>query len=188
MKHYGCDDEHQLGSGGTRTSCDAKWIRRRTSSSDALESVSAWTQPEVAVSSARGEHEVTVQLVVQSHWTTRGADGRCESRGGDERDAEEGHGGGRIKRDVRVFGTCKRRRGSRGELARSHKCAAGSDIPVLPHPERSEVPVVHEQVHAMVRIGYRSVKCRMPHELDATSRDECPFLSERRCHLSADGV
>ena len=31
------------------------------------------------------------------------------------------------------------------------------------------MPVVHEQVHAMVRIGYRSVKCCMP-ELDATSR------------------
>ena len=68
MTHYDAMTNISLGSGGARNvmRCDVD-PSAYTSSSDAPESVSAWTQLEVAVSSARAEHEVTVQLVVQSH-------------------------------------------------------------------------------------------------------------------------
>ena len=45
-----------------------------------------------------------------------------------------------------------------------------------------------EQVHAMVRIGFRSVSCKKP-TLDATSAAECAFLSQATLpHLGADEV
>ena len=55
MKHYDAMTNISLGSGGARNvmRCEVD-PSAYTSSSDAPESVSAWTQLEVAVSSARG--------------------------------------------------------------------------------------------------------------------------------------
>ena len=190
MKHYDAMTNISLGSGGTRNvmRCEVD-PSAYTSSSDAPESVSAWTQLEVAVSSARGEHEVTVQLVVQSHSDDAAvlmddvsleAETNAMPRRGTAADGSSA---------TSVFsGTCSGGGGAGVSFTESHKCATDPTYLFYHIREKGGVPVVHEQVHAMVRIGYRSVKCRMP-ELDATSRDECPFLSEAALpHLSADDV
>ena len=164
VTHYDAMTNISLGSGGARNvmRCDVD-PSAYTSSSDAPESVSAWTQLEVAVSSARAEHEVTVQLVVQSHSDDAAvlmddvsleAETNAMPRRSTPADGSSA---------TSVFsGTCSGGGGAGVSFTDSHKCATDPTHLFYHIREKGGVPVVHEQVHAMVRIGYRSVKCRKP--------------------------
>ena len=160
-----------------------------TSSSDASESASGWVELEVAVSSTEAEHDITVQLIVQSHsndaavlmddvsWELATSASPRMTMLSDSSSAAS------------VFATtCAGGGGGGVSYTDAHKCSTDPTRLFYRLREMGGVPVAYEQVHAMVVIGYKSVRCRRP-TLDALSQAECPFLSEASLpHLSADDV
>ena len=160
-----------------------------TSSSDASESASGWVELEVAVSSTEAEHDITVQLIVQSHsndaavlmddvsWELATSASPRMTMLSDSSSAAS------------VFATtCAGGGGGGVSYTDAHKCSTDPTQLFYRLREMGGVPVAYEQVHAMVVIGYKSVRCRRP-TLDALSQAECPFLSEASLpHLSADDV
>ena len=160
-----------------------------TSRSDAPESASGWVQLEVAVSSTEAEHDITMQVIVHSHSSVcGGGDRRCELGGGDWHKPDAGFGVRRLERGVGVLTTCAGGGGGGVSYTDAHKCSSDPTRLFYRLREMGGVPVAHETVHAMVLIGYQSVRCRRP-ELDVVSQAECPFLAEASLpHLSADDV
>ena len=160
-----------------------------TSQSDAPESASGWVQLEVAVSSTEAEHDITMQVIVHSHssdaavviddasWEVETGTSPTPGSGSDDSNAEW------------VFlTTCAGGGGGGVSYTDAHKCSSDPTRLFYRLREMGGVPVAHETVHAMVLIGYQSVRCRRP-ELDVVSQAECPFLSEASLpHLSADDV
>jgi hypothetical protein len=160
-----------------------------TSQSDAPESASGWVQLEVAVSSTDAEHDITMQVIVHSHssdaavviddasWEVETGTSPTPGSGSDDSSAEW------------VFlTTCAGGGGGGVSYTDAHKCSSDPTRLFYRLREMGGVPVAHETVHAMVLIGYQSVRCRRP-ELDVVSQAECPFLSEASLpHLSADDV
>jgi serine/threonine protein kinase len=160
-----------------------------TSRSDAPESASGWVQLEVAVSSTEAEHDITMQVIVHSHssdaavviddasWEVETGTSPTPGSGSDDSNAEW------------VFlTTCAGGGGGGVSYTDAHKCSSDPTRLFYRLREMGGVPVAHETVHAMVLIGYQSVRCRRP-ELDVVSQAECPFLSEASLpHLSADDV
>ena len=160
-----------------------------TSSSDAPESASGWVQLEVAVSSSEAEHDITVQVIVQSHSDDAAVlmdDVSWElATSASPRVAVDSDSSS----SASVFATtCAGGGGGGVSYTDAHKCSTDPTRLFYRLREIGGVPMAYEQVHAMVVIGYKSVRCRRP-ELDATSQLECPFLSEASLpHLSADDV
>ena len=160
-----------------------------TSRSDAPESASGWVQLEVAVSSTEAEHDITMQVIVHSHssdaavviddasWEVETGTSPTPGSGSDDSNAEW------------VFlTTCAGGGGGGVSYTDAHKCSSDPTRLFYRLREMGGVPVAHETVHAMVLIGYQSVRCRRP-ELDVVSQAECPFLAEASLpHLSADDV
>ena len=160
-----------------------------TSSSDAPESLSGWVQLEVAVSSTQAEHDITMQVIVQSHSSDAAVvidDASWEVKTGTSPTLGTGSDGSIAEW---VFSTtCAGGGGGGVSYTDAHKCSSDPTRLFYRLREMGGVPVAHETVHAMVLIGYQSVRCRRP-ELDAVSQAECPFLSEAILpHLSADDV
>ena len=171
VTHYDAFENVRSGSGNV-LACDVA-ASAYTATSDAPEAVSGWTQLEVAVRSAKAEHEVTVQVVVQSHSNDAAVlidDVEFEVEAADASSVCAGGGGAGVSYKA------------------AHKCSSDPTHLFYDLRERGGVPVAFEQVHAMVRIGFRSVSCKKP-TLDATSAAECAFLSQATLpHLGADEV
>ena len=160
-----------------------------TSSSDAPVSASGWVQLEVAVSSTEAEHDVTMQVIVQSHSSDAAVvidDASWEMETGTSPTPGTDSDGSIAEW---VFSTtCAGGGGGGVSYTDAHKCSSDPTRLFYRLREMGGVPVAHETVHAMVLIGYQSVRCRRP-ELDVVSQAECPFLSEASLpHLSADDV
>jgi len=162
-----------------------------TNNTDASESVSGWTQLEVAVRSPKAAHEVVVQLIIHSHSdnaailiddasleaeTTAATPART-STPSDGSDASS------------VFPAyCSGGGGGGVSYSASHRCSTDPTRLFYRIREKGGVPVAFEQVHAMVRLGYRSIQCRKP-DLDFIAKAECPHLSEATLpHLSVADV
>jgi hypothetical protein len=160
-----------------------------TSSSDAPESASGWVQLEVAVSSTEAEHDITMQVIVQSHSSDAAVvidDASWEVEIGTSPTSGSGSDGSNA--EWVFLTTCAGGGGGGVSYTDVHKCSTDPTRLFYRLREMGGVPVAHETVHAMVLIGYQSVRCRRP-ELDAISQAECPFLSEASLpHLSADDV
>ena len=160
-----------------------------TSSSDAPESASGWVQLEVAVSSTEAEHDITMQVIVQSHSSDAAVvidDASWEVEIGTS--PTSGTGSDSSTAEWVFLTTCAGGGGGGVSYTDVHKCSTNPTRLFYRLREMGGVPVAHETVHAMVLIGYQSVRCRRP-ELDAISQAECPFLSEASLpHLSADDV
>ena len=171
VTHYDAFENVRSGSGNV-LACDVA-ASAYTATSDAPEAVSGWTQLEVAVRSAKAEHEVTVQVVVQSHSNDAAVlidDVEFEVEAADASSVCAGGGGAGVSYKA------------------AHKCSSDPTHLFYDLRERGGVPVAFEQVHAMVRIGFRSVSCKKP-TLDATSAAECAFISRATLpHLGADEV
>ena len=170
VTHYDAFENVRSGSGNV-LACDVA-ASAYTATSDAPEAVSGWTQLEVAVRSAKAEHEVTVQVVVQSHSNDAAVlidDVEFEVEAADASSVCAGAA-------------------ARVSYKAAHKCSSDPTHLFYDLRERGGVPVAFEQVHAMVRIGFRSVSCKKP-TLDATSAAECAFISRATLpHLGADEV
>ena len=160
------------------------------SDSDASETESQWIQLEVGVMSSKPEHEVSVQLVVHSHSddaailaddvsfeaaTSGGARASTPSDGSSASLVSSTHcsGGG----------------GAGVSFSDSHQCASDPTHLFYRIREKGGVPVAYEQIHAMVLLGYKSIKCQKPEVIDDVTTAECPHLSQATLpHLSAMGV
>ena len=142
-------------------------------------------QLEVAVSSTEAEYDITMQVIVHSRasdaavviddasWEVETGTSPTPGSGSDDSNAEW------------VFlTTCAGGGGGGVSYTDAHKCSSDPTRLFYRLREMGGVPVAHETVHAMVLIGYQSVRCRRP-ELDVVSQAECPFLSEASLpHLS----
>ena len=71
----------------------------------------------------------------------------------------------------------------------SHQCASDPTHLFYRIREKGGVPVAYEQIHAMVLLGYKSIKCQKPEVIDDVTTAECPHLSQATLpHLGAMGV
>ena len=191
LTHYDALLNVSVGSGGAKNVLHcALDPSTYGSDSDASEMESQWIQLEVGVMSSKPEHEVSLQLVVHSHSddaailaddvsfevvTSGGARAVTPSDGSSASLVSSTHcsGGG----------------GAGVSFSDSHQCASDPTHLFYRIREKGGVPVAYEQIHAMVLLGYKSIKCRKPEVMDDVTTAECPHLSQATLpHLSAMDV
>lgn len=143
---------------------------------------SSWTRLEVGFTSSQPVHEASVQLVAQSH-----SDDVVILV--DDASLEVVTGGGSSASSTSTSSACCTGGGGAGvSYSDSHRCSADPTRLFYRLRELGGVPVAVEQIHAMVTLGYVSIKCRKP-EMDPSSTVECPHLSHATLpHLSAQDV
>lgn len=157
---------------------------------DASETESRWTQLTVGVMSSKPEHEVSVQLVVRSHSDDAAIltdDVSLEMQTSSAARASTPSDGSNASLVISTH--CSGGGGAGVSFSDSHRCSSDPTHLFDRIREKGGVPVAYEQVHAMVTLGYKSIKCRKPDIMDEVTKAQCPHLSQATLpHLSAVDV
>ena len=191
LKHYDSLSNVSIGAGGPNNVLHCKLAPSTYASDrDASETQSQWTELAVGVMSSKPEHEVSVQLVVQSHSDDAAIladDVSFETKTSSAARASTPSDGSIASI---VFSTqCSGGGGAEVSFSDSHRCSSDPTYLFYRIREKGGVPVAYEQVHAMVTLGYKAIKCRKPDIIDDVTKAQCPHLSQATLpHLSAMDV
>ena len=191
LKHYDSLSNVSIGAGGPNNVLHCKLAPSTYASDrDASETQSQWTELAVGVMSSKPEHEVSVQLVVQSHSDDAAIladDVSFETKTSSVARASTPSDGSTASV---VFSTqCSGGGGAEVSFSDSHRCSSDPTYLFYRIREKGGVPVAYEQVHAMVTLGYKAIKCRKPDIMDDVTKAQCPHLSQATLpHLSAMDV
>jgi len=187
LTHYDALSNISIGSGGPKNVLHCK-VDPSTYATDrdSSETESPWIQLEVGVMSPKAEHEVSVQLVVQSRSvdaTILVDDASMEVKTNSFPRASAPSDGSSANQVSSTH--CSGGGGGGVSYSDSHKCSVDPIHLFYRIREKGGVPVAFEQVHAMVRLGLQSINCRKP-KLDTMTTTQCPHLSRATLpHLSA---
>jgi hypothetical protein len=151
---------------------------------------SRWSQLEVGVMSSKVKHEVSVQLVMRSHSADAAIlvdDASLEAvANAGPRASTASDGSSTLP--LMSSNHCSGGGGGGVSYSDSHQCSKDPSQLFYRIREKGGVPVAFEQIHAMVTLGYKSIKCRRP-TMDPTTTVECSHLSQATLpHLSAPDV
>ena len=191
LTHYDALSNVSIGAGGPNNVLHCKLAPSTYASDrDASETQSQWTQLAVGVMSSKPEHEVSVQLVVRSHSDDAAIladDVSLETKTSSVARASTPSDGSTASV---VFSTqCSGGGGAGVSFSDSHRCSSDPTHLFYRIREKGGVPVAYEQVHAMVTLGYKAIKCRKPDIMDDLTKAQCPHLSQATLpHLSVMDV